>query len=145
VVSERWPRFAAAFFVTDVFGAVLGAHVVEGLGNGGVATLQDMVCRQLPRMRVLAARSTVQARARSDSRKSATTKAGVLGTVRVTPLPARVLTGPEMFKVTRRRQGRRDLVACSWDCHGDGWARVGGAVVVRQRVALGLIYPNARG
>jgi hypothetical protein len=132
VVSERWPRFAAAVLVTVVFGAVLRAHVVEGLGDGGLATLQDIVCRWLPRTRVTAARCTIQARARSDGCEPASPKAGVLGAVGVTPLPARVLTGPEVFDVTWRRQGRWDLFACSWNCHGDSWARVGGSVVVRQ-------------
>jgi hypothetical protein len=145
VVSERRPRFRVAVFVANVPQAVFIAHVVERAGDRGLPAFEDIVCRGLARPRVRAASSTVQARARPDCRQAVTAKASVSRAVGVTPLPARVLAGPQVFNVTWRRQGRRRrLVACSGNRHGDG--RAGrGSVVMWQRVAVGLIYPNARG
>lgn len=144
VVPERWPRFALAVLVAIMFDTVVGAHVVERPGDGGLpAIVEDIICRRLPR--TAAARSTIQARARSDCRKPVSAKASVPRTVRVTPLPARILPNAEVLDVTWRRQGWWSLFACSWDGHGDSWAGLRWAVVVWQCVAVGFIYPNARG
>lgn len=144
VVSERRPGVGAAF-VVSVLLAVFRAHVVEGQGDGGLAGPEVVIGRGLPRTRLGAACSTIQARARSDCCKPVAAKASVPWTVGVTPLPAGVLAGPDVFNVTRWRQGRRDLFTGSRDGHGNSWARLGCAVVMWQRVAMGLIYPNARG
>jgi hypothetical protein len=146
VVSERWARFGAAVFITVVIATVFRAHVVEGAGDGWLPTSEDMVCRRLPRTWVSAASSTVQARARPDSCQAVTAKASVPRAICVTPLPAGVLASPQVFNVTWRRQGRRrSLVACPGDGHGDSRAGLRRSVVMWQRVAVGLIYPNARG
>jgi hypothetical protein len=146
VITERRPSFGAAVLVTNVLQAVFIAHVVEGAGDGGLPAFEDVVCRLLPRTRVRAASSTVQARARPHSCQAVTAKASVSRAVGVTPLPAGVLAGPQLFNVTWRRQGRRRrLVACSGNRHGDSRAGLRGSVVMWQRVAVGLIYPNARG
>jgi hypothetical protein len=144
VVSERRPGLGAAF-VVSVLLAVFRAHIVEGQGDGGFAGPEVVIGRGLPRTRLGAGCSTIQARARSDCCEPVSAKASVPRTVGVTPLPAGVLTGADVFDVTRRRQGRRDGLAGSWDGHGDSWARLGCTVVVWQCVAMGLIYPNARG
>lgn len=38
---------------------VLGAHVVEGSGDGGLAAVEDKVRRRVPRMRLAICDSTV--------------------------------------------------------------------------------------
>lgn len=96
----------------------------------------------MPRTRAVAVGSTIQARARSDGRQIAA-KASVPGTIGVTPLPARILSSSEVLNVTRRRQGGWDLIACSWNGHGDSWTWLRAAMVVWQRVAVGLIYTDA--
>lgn len=142
VVPERGAR---AVLVAVVLDAVLGAHVVEGPGDGGLAAVTEQVVgRGLSRER-LVGRAAQQARARADGGQAVAAKARVARAVCVTPLPAGVLARPQVFDVTRRRQGRRDGVACSGNGHGNGRAGDGGAAVVRQRVAVGLIYADARG
>lgn len=71
------------------------------------------------RVRLAGASSTVQARARPDGRQAVAAKASVPGAVGNTPLPARVLAASQAVEVTWRRQGRRDVCACSRDGHGD--------------------------
>jgi hypothetical protein len=143
VTSKRWPRFAAMVLITVVVAML--RHVFEGPRDGRLAAVEDNIGRGLPGTRIAAARSTVQARAGPDCRQPVTAKTRVLRAVCVTPLPSGVMAGSQVFNVTRRRQGRRDLLACSWNGHGDRGGVVRGAVVVRQCVVVGLIYPNARG
>jgi hypothetical protein len=142
VVSERRPRLAVAVLVAVVFETVFRAHVVERPRDGRLPAFEDIVRGGMPRTRVGAVGPTMQARARSDSRQAAAVQASVPGTIGVTPLPAGVLSSSEVPNVTRRRQGRWDVVACSGNSHGDSWARMRSAVVVWQRVAVGLIYPD---
>lgn len=84
--------------------------------------------RRDPLTRVAAARNGAK---QAGARPNGTAEASVLGPVDVLPLPAGVLAGAHV-DVTGRRQGGRDLFACSRDGHCDSWTWVGGAAVVWQ-------------
>lgn len=106
---------------------------------------EDVVDRWFPRARLIAAGPTAQqARARPDGCQPVAAKASIPRTVCVTPLPARILAASKV-DVTWRRQGRWNLFSRSRNSHGDRWTGARGPVVVWQRVAMRVIYPNSRG
>jgi hypothetical protein len=100
--------------------------------------MENVVSRSVPGVH-LGMSSTIQARARPDGREAIAAKPRVLWAIGVTPLPAGVLTGPQLLNVTGRRQGRRDGVSCVGNGHGGRWARVRGPWIAR------LKYTDARG
>lgn len=132
VVPQGGPRIAVAVFVTVVVAAVLRAHVVVGARDGRLAVVEDIIGGRLPRPHMATGRGPIQARARSHCREPVAAKASIYRGIGVTPLPAGVLTGPQVFDVTWRRQGRRDLFACSRNGHGNSGAGVRGSVMVWQ-------------
>ena len=141
MVRGALPRFPAVVLV-----AVIYAVAVEGAVAGEVSGGEVL------RMVVVAGVSTPQARALLDDGTMAVTLEGrvlfIVGAVAPCPAWIHTALAELLANVTRRRQRRRDVVARTRNGHGRGSGRVGGTVVMWQRVAVqrgARVYPYARG